>query len=250
MKKLQPPLDQLKDKNQQSKGDVLPPAHVHTADIHRELSTDLGHKHSDTTHSAIGVTLIFGFVFMLIIDNCSSRLIRHHGTQILDSSGSTIASKSKATWTATLGLVVHAAADGIALGAASATSRFNVELIVFMAIMLHKAPAAFGLVSFLMADGIDRKRIRRHLLIFSLAAPLMAIFTFILLKSRVRDTYSVDATGLAMLFSAGTFLFVATVHVLPEVQSHYDDRQFRAVELLILIIGCCFPIVLSMGHKH
>ena len=47
-------------------------------------------------------------------------------------------SKSKATWTATLGLVVHAAADGIALGAASATSRFNVELIVFMAIMLHK----------------------------------------------------------------------------------------------------------------
>jgi len=54
---------------------------------------------------------------------------------VLDSPNS---SKSKATWTATLGLVVHAAADGIALGAASATSRFNVELIVFMAIMLHK----------------------------------------------------------------------------------------------------------------
>lgn len=53
-----------------------------------------------------------------------------------------------------------------------------------------------------------------------------------------------------MLFSAGTFLFVATVHVLPEVQAHYDDRQFRAIELLILIIGCCFPIILSMGHKH
>ena len=54
---------------------------------------------------------------------------------MLDSPNS---SKSKATWTATLGLVVHAAADGIALGAASATSRFNVELIVFMAIILHK----------------------------------------------------------------------------------------------------------------
>ena len=89
---------------------------------------------------------------MLIIDNCGSRLIRHHGNTgkfvlrnegqrnillVLDSSGSVI-SKSKSTWTATLGLVVHAAADGIALGAASATSRFNVELIVFMAIMLHK----------------------------------------------------------------------------------------------------------------
>ena len=34
-----------------------------------------------------------------------------------------------------------------------------------------------------MSDSVDRKRIRRHLLIFSLAAPLMAIFTMVLLKS-------------------------------------------------------------------
>lgn len=59
-----------------------------------------------------------------------------------------------------------------------------------------------------------------------------------------------DSTGIAMLFSAGTFLFVATVHVLPEVQSHYDDRQFRTTELFFLIFGCCCPIILSMGHKH
>ena len=130
-----------------------------------------------------------------------------------------------------------------------------------------QAPAAFGLVSFLMSDGVDRKRIRRHLLIFSLAAPLTAIVTFVLLKSvrsrfsksrrnsfillqHVQQSYSMNATGLAMLFSAGTFLFVATVHVLPEVQSHYDDRQFRAIELLILIFGSCCPIILSIGHKH
>jgi hypothetical protein len=35
---------------------------------------------------------------------------------VVDSSGSIIISKPKTTWTATLGLVVHAAADGIALG--------------------------------------------------------------------------------------------------------------------------------------
>lgn len=40
--------------------------------------------------------------------------------------------------TATLGLVVHAAADGVALGAAATTSQADVELIVFVAIMLHK----------------------------------------------------------------------------------------------------------------
>lgn len=40
--------------------------------------------------------------------------------------------------TATLGLVVHAAVDGIALGAAATTAHTEVEIIIFIAIMLHK----------------------------------------------------------------------------------------------------------------
>lgn len=58
--------------------------------------------------------------------------------------------------TATIGLVVHAAADGVALGAAATTSHADVEIIVFLAIMLHKAPAAFGLVTYLLHEGIER----------------------------------------------------------------------------------------------
>jgi len=86
-------------------------------------------------------------------------------------------------WTTTLGLVVHAAADGIALGAAAATNELDVEILVFLAIMLHKAPAAFGLVTFLLHEGLDRNRARKHLLIFSIAAPAMALITFIALTS-------------------------------------------------------------------
>lgn len=110
--------------------------------------------------------------------------------------------------TATVGLVVHAAglcnfcifsfqnlrlADGIALGAASSTSA-DIQMIVFLAIMLHKvcwnfwifikrshlnfqAPSAFGLCTFLLYEGLEKARIRRHLLIFSLSAPLMALLT-------------------------------------------------------------------------
>ena len=40
--------------------------------------------------------------------------------------------------TATLGLVVHAAVDGVALGAAATTEHTEVEIIIFIAIMLHK----------------------------------------------------------------------------------------------------------------
>ena len=86
-------------------------------------------------------------------------------------------------WTTTLGLVVHAAADGIALGAAAATNELDVEIIIFLAIMLHKAPAAFGLVTFLLHEGLDRNRARKHLLIFSVSAPMLALITFICLAS-------------------------------------------------------------------
>lgn len=69
---------------------------------------------------------------------------------------------------------------------------------------------------------------------------------------------SLNATGIAMLFSAGTFLYVATVHVLPEiaVQSHRhsgdnpDAKGFRKVELLALVVGALLPLLLSIGHHH
>ena len=43
-------------------------------------------------------------------------------------------------------------ADGIALGAAASASKTDVEFVIFLAIMLHKAPAAFGLTSFLLHE--------------------------------------------------------------------------------------------------
>lgn len=102
-----------------------------------------GDSDSNEHSSTIGLSLVLGFVFMMIVDQISSR----RGS---DSYGSDRNS------TATIGLVVHAAADGVALGAAATTSHQDVEMIVFLAIMLHKAPAAFGLVSFLLHEGIER----------------------------------------------------------------------------------------------
>ncbi|XP_048218817.1 zinc transporter ZIP9 isoform X2 [Perognathus longimembris pacificus] len=161
--------------------------------------------------------------------------------------------------TTTLGLVVHAAADGVALGAAASTSQTSVQLIVFVAIMLHKAPAAFGLVSFLMHAGLERNRIRKHLLVFALAAPVMSMVTFLGLSKSSKEALSeVNATGVAMLFSAGTFLYVATVHVLPEVggigHSHKADstggRGLSRLEVAALVLGCLIPLILSIGHQH
>ncbi|XP_011635256.1 zinc transporter ZIP9 [Pogonomyrmex barbatus] len=200
-------------------------------------------------HSLIGISLVLGFVFMLLIDQCSARKTDGRQKSI----------------TATLGLIVHAAVDGVALGAAATTSQADVEVIVFLAIMLHKAPAAFGLVSFLLHEGVDKKKISRHLLIFSLAAPCLALVTYFGIGKEGKETLSsVNATGLAMLFSAGTFLYVATVHVLPELMTRNSNylhvpnldgttlstTGLKVKEILFLVIGSFLPALITTGHHH
>lgn len=225
------------------------------ADADTAIGEGIKHDHShEQLHAYIGVSLVLGFVFMLLVDQIGSSHMHNSD----DPEAGRVASSKITT---TLGLVVHAAADGVALGAAASTSQTSVQLIVFVAIMLHKAPAAFGLVSFLMHAGLERNRIRKHLLVFALAAPVLAMLTFVGLSQSSKEALSdVNATGVAMLFSAGTFLYVATVHVLPEVgggggHSHSPNgpsggKGLSKVEVGALVLGCLIPLVLSVGHHH
>ncbi|KAE9526719.1 hypothetical protein AGLY_013367 [Aphis glycines] len=196
-------------------------------------------------HSVIGVTLVLGFTLMLLVDQLSSKYTKGKFIfgdlyYIFKDVEAGLASRNSGSMTATLGLVVHAAADGIALGAAAASTQTEVEMIVFIAIMLHKAPAAFGLVTILLHHGLDKKRIRRHLLVFSMAAPVGALLTFFCIGQESKETLSsMNATGAAMLFSAGTFLYVATVHVLPELMvkaSRGGSDTFNPLQLLCLLL--------------
>ncbi|XP_002754095.1 zinc transporter ZIP9 isoform X5 [Callithrix jacchus] len=243
--------------------DILEGKHHQASETHNVIASDKAaemsvvheheHSHDHTQlHAYIGVSLVLGFVFMLLVDQIGNSHV--HSTDDPEAARS---SNSKIT--TTLGLVVHAAADGVALGAAASTSQTSVQLIVFVAIMLHKAPAAFGLVSFLMHAGLERNRIRKHLLVFALAAPVMSMVTYLGLSKSSKEALSeVNATGVAMLFSAGTFLYVATVHVLPEVggmgHSHKPDttggRGLSRLEVAALVLGCLIPLILSVGHQH
>lgn len=231
--------------------------HTATGQEHHE------HHHSTTdVHSLIGVTLVSGFIFMLIVDQIGGAHAHAHAPA--DTEAGQTLQQNRNRITATLGLVVHAAADGIALGAATVLAHTHLTMIVFIAIMLHKMPAAFGLVSFLLHEGFERNRIRKHLLVFALAAPVLAVITYIILSQRsVESLHDTKTTGIAMLFSAGTFLYVATVHVLPEVSSSKsqhsnpdgsviikEHKGFRSKDLVAIVIGAVLPVILSIGHKH
>lgn len=192
------------------------------------------HEDDDFPTFYIGLSLMLGFVLMFLIDRLPQHATdgfqrapatRHISLDNLGSSsvngddeGETDGflgsfaptprqSRSLAT---TTGLVIHAAADGIAMGASATTSDMKLGLIIFVAIMFHKAPAAFGLTSLLLKQGLSKRAARGHLIAFSLAAPFGALGTFILLSLLGGGNMEGPAgqwwTGMLLLFSAGTFL--------------------------------------------
>jgi zinc transporter 9 len=227
-------------------GDAAPsktptiPGEVHALNL--DGGSDVGeshdHEHEDENralHAWIGISLISGFILMYLIDKLpafatppKSRRLPYHisldnlggsGLRrssspsrdggLLDQDSNNHANHNPHTFAMTTGLVIHAAADGIALGASGSDS--SLSFIIFLALLVHKAPAAFGLTSVLLKQGLSSRVAGRHLLVFSLAAPVGALLTFIIVHTLGSGFGSDEAsnrwrTGVLLLFSAGTFL--------------------------------------------
>lgn len=76
--------------------------------------------------------------------------------------------------------------------------------------MVHKAPAAFGLTSILLKQGLGKRGTRAHLLFFAMAAPAGAFATWLVVRTLGGGEGEEEAmkwwTGVLLLFSGGTFL--------------------------------------------
>ncbi|PHH77278.1 hypothetical protein CDD80_760 [Ophiocordyceps camponoti-rufipedis] len=249
--------------------------------------------HAEIPSFQVGFSMVLGFVLMFLID----RLPRHatdtfhsapttthmsldnlgiEGAMSDEETDSFLASltpsprraRSLAT---TVGLVIHAMADGIAMGASSATSDVKLGLVIFLAIMIHKAPAAFGLTSVLLRQGLSKRAARGHLIVFSLAAPAGALSTWLLIKLLGGGHLDGDGgrwwTGMLLLFSGGTFLYVAMHAMQEDAGSHHNDhgsgtngyadgssvypRKSRGPQMretLATVAGMFLPLLTQFGH--
>ncbi|KAK3063094.1 hypothetical protein LTS18_002759 [Coniosporium uncinatum] len=301
---------------------------------HNEADHD--HESEDSPHAWVGISLVLGFILMYLIDivphltSSNSRAARPMHISLSNlSRGAHDASSSRMNGgiqvsgmeeaprspqpaspssgnSTTIGLVIHAIADGIALGA-SATSpaaRTSFGFVVFLAIMLHKAPAAFGLTAVLLKQGLSKRSARAHLLVFSLAAPVGAFATWIgvnivgaggaggdLLDQAETgggEAASMWWTGVVLIFSGGTFLYVA-MHAMQEsaassyfshAHSHsytYSETEISSAangygesglldpygprdspqkkgpsvsETSLAVVGMLLPLFTQIGHAH
>lgn len=171
--------------------------------------------------------------------------------------------------TTIVGLLIHATADGIAMGASAQSGDQTLTMVVFVAIMVHKAPAAFGLCAMLMSQRLSRTSIRKAVGVFALASPLGAVLTYALLAAFFDADIAAAHTlggsgggegidgksiGTALAFSGGTFLFVAFHAVLELAGAEADtvpcddgETQIlgKWLRITLLILGACTPRLLQ-----
>ncbi|KAG6850342.1 hypothetical protein H0H93_014615 [Arthromyces matolae] len=157
----------------------------------------------------------------------------------------------------TFGLVIHGLADGLALGASSLSNdqsgiSSSLSVIVFLALIIHKAPTSLALTTSLLATSLPRAKCKKYVVIFASSTPLSAVASYLLFSffGNGDDNW----TAIALLVSGGTFLYVATV--LQPVSDHRGSTstgEMRPVSrVLYITFGMFVPFLLGvlLGHGH
>ncbi|KAG2037764.1 ZIP zinc transporter-domain-containing protein [Suillus americanus] len=266
-------------------------------------STIAGDPEPESYSYKIALCVLLGFAFMFLVEEYISpharplmpleirdeaedaqfdivldELEREEGMTLPGSHASTVqmlrrapSSSLQRAYPLSLGLTVHALVDGYALGVSSLETQSGaLSLVVFMAIIIHKAPTALALTSSLLATSLPPSECKRHLLLFSLATPVSAILSYILY------THTGDGNnlwvGTPLLFSVismsflpsigtdvnapqgGTFLYVATVLKSPSEHAHSSAQESisKTSRTFLLLLGMFFPFIISamLGHGH
>ncbi len=212
------------------------------------------HTHSEVhdehvSGMLLGGAILAGFVLMFILEGSGighSVHEEHHEHE--DSHGHGHVHHATAGGLLVLGLTLHAATDGIAVGAAAASGDLAVTVTVLLAVLIHKGPAAFSLGVFSSHERSERNDSIRDVVIFSLATPIMILLAYYALSD-----LELHLIGLAMLFSSGTFLYVATVDTLPDIHNPETGKKAVMNVLIGIAILVCLLLLgdsLGLGHSH
>jgi len=198
----------------------------------------------------LGLAVLAGFILMIVLEGLGiGHDVHEEHHEHVEGHGHGHVHHPTSVPVLALGLSVHAAADGLAIGAAALAGDTAFSVLVALAVLIHRVPAAFSLGVFVHHETTDSARATLAIAAFSLATPLTMLLTYTLL-----DSASDRLIALALLFSAGTFVYVATVDTLPSMHNPETGRRsLRNVLLGIAIFGA-LVIVASAGdfleHSH
>jgi zinc and cadmium transporter len=130
-----------------------------------------------------------------------------------------------------LGLSIHTALDGVALGAILRAEQASVLLPglgVFVAILLHKPLDSLSIETMMRLDGWSERQRSVVNVVFAVLCPIAAFLFYVGFSGPIASVLPA-----ALGFSAGAFICIALADLLPEVQFHSHDRLVLTSSFLL-----------------
>jgi len=164
---------------------------------------------------------------------------------------SDVAPKKTTIPAVTMGLLMHAMFDGVALGIVTAGGEDSkVTWVVFGALMGHKVPEAISLTAVLLTQNLTNWALFLNVLLFSISAPVMALISYLILEAGTDSSDNAgEVLGYFMLFAGGTFLGVIFEHIIPELKT-IEAGNLTVHQILAFVIGAVIPMALPHNHGH
>ena len=202
-----------------------------------------------------GVMVLAGFLVMMMIESLGvgHSIHEEHHNHEGDYGHTHVHHPKGLSGVVAIGLTVHALTDGVGIGAGMATGALDVAVPQLVGVVFHKIPAAFSLGVFGLHEVRQSRATLRSILLYIL---LFAIATpgAVYLSWHGLGNMNELWTGVVLLFSAGTFLYVATVDFLPNI---HDPSTGRGVLLQIVVATVMMLIVVFLldfyglaAHSH
>jgi zinc and cadmium transporter len=156
---------------------------------------------------------------------------------------------------AALGLTLHSLIDGVALAASVEAESHGpaqtglVGFGTFLVVILHKPFDAMAIGTLMAAGGWSK--VARHWInvLFALVIPI-GVLLFSLGVNQLAAPGN-HYLGLALAFTAGSFLCIAASDLLPELQFHSHDRVKLSIALIAgLALSALIGQFEEGGHDH
>ncbi|MCL2295889.1 MAG: ZIP family metal transporter [Methanomassiliicoccaceae archaeon] len=201
--------------------------------FHESLSS--GYDEMDVMYLVLA-----GFLVMFVVDF----LLKHYRKSECDCKECQDHHSHEVTsLSAFIGLSVHGCLDGLALAAAFLIGE-TAGFMVLAALCIHKGVEVFSLSSTFLLAG-NRKRARTYMTAFCLITPVTALISYFIIGG-----VESDITGLAFALSAGVFMFVTMLHMIPEA-FHRKKLNMRSLAFLLIGLLIVICVVLLTGqHAH
>lgn len=174
----------------------------------------------------MGYYIILGFLLQIILETFSGGIEHghvhdhHHGLDF-----------SKA-FTLFIGLSIHSILEGMPLAGMEHAHAHAHDSYVW-GIFVHKFPAAFALMAYLLSSGIKSKMSWLIIGLFSLMTPLGE-----LLGSFLIDSFSIDEIyPVLVAVVTGSFLHIATVVLFEFNDNHSHSFSYKKLLMIILGLG-------------